>query len=144
MEADLLAELRGLHHPPATPGNLISDGAIALALGVLGAWLVVKLITTFSTREFSPEKRALQRLAAIKQIDGDKGLAARARLLLDFGSDLPDGEGDTLQRVDDRLDGFLAKGNAKALRQALYRPGVVVDLAAFDDDLASSLRRAIR
>jgi len=123
MEADLLAELRGLHHPPATPGNLISDGAIALALGVLGAWLVVKLITTFSTREFSPEKRALQRLAAIKQIDGDKGLA---------------------QRVDDRLDGFLAKGNAKALRQALYRPGVVVDLAAFDDDLASSLRRAIR
>jgi len=144
MNADLLAELRGLHDPPMTLGDLLADGLVALALGLICAWLLVQAIRLFSTREVSPEQKALHRLAEVKSIDGEKGVAARVRLLLDLGNDLPVGEGDMLQRVDHRLNGFLTTESGKALRAALYRPGVAIDLAQFDDDLGASLRRVAR
>lgn len=144
MEVDPLVELRGLHDPPATLGAILADGAVALSFGLLLAWFVVQIIKLFSSREMSPEKRALQQLTKVKRLDGGDGLAVRARLLLDLGSALPDEEGDTLARVDRHLDGFLTDGAGKGLRDALYRPDTSVDLAQFDSALESSLQRAAR
>ena len=144
MEADKLIELRGLHEPPATIGTLLADGLVALAIGLLIAWAIVQAIKLSSTREVSPEKQALRRLAELKRIEGADGLASRAALLLELGKALPDGEGEILNRVDRHLDGFLTKGAGKGLRGALYRPGAVVDLEQFDRALTSSLHRVAR
>ncbi len=144
MEADKLVELRGLHDPPATLGTVLADGLVALAIGLLIAWGIVQAIKLFSTHDASPEKLALRRLSEIERLQGEEGLAARAGLLLDLGTSLPDGEGDALKRVDRHLEGFLSNGAGQRLREALYQPGASINLAEFDNDLAASLRRAAR
>ncbi len=142
MEVDPLAELRGLHGPPTTFETILADGVVALAIGLLCAWLVAQIVKLFSSRETSPEKRALRELDEIKRLNGNDGLAARARLLLDLGQALPDQEGDVLTRVDRHLGGFLTDGAGQGLRDALYRPDAKADLVQFDNELEASLQRA--
>ena len=144
MALDPLVELRGLHDPPATIGTLLTDGIVALAIGLLVAWLIVQIVKALSAREVSPENRALLSLGALKEIDDDHGLAARATLLLELGATLPEEEGDVLARVDRHLDGFLTTGAGKGLRDALYRPSVSFDISQFDRELEASLRRVAR
>ena len=144
MAVDLLAEMRGLHQPPSNLGTLVADGAIALAIGSLGACLIALLISLVTTRSVSPEQIALKRLSEVAGIAGGEGLNSRARLLQDMAQDLPCDDGDWSSRVDRHLGGLLSQGAGKGLRDALYRPNAAFDLSRFDTDLKALLERAGR
>lgn len=144
MADDLLAELRGLHQPPPDAGTLLADGTVALAVGLLAAWVIVLAVTLLTVRSASPEQAALRRLADVAEIMDNEGLTARARLLQDLARALPSAEEDWLVRVDRHLGGFLSEGPGKGLREALYRPGSGLDLDRFDDELRVRLQRVDR
>ncbi len=144
MATDLLTELRGLHGPPTDLSALITDGTIALAIGLLTSWGIAKLINLVTIRRVSPEQEALRRLEKIQQTSGIEDLTARAHLLQKLSEHLPDKDGDWLHRVDDHLGGFLSQGSGKGLRDALYKPGALLDIERFDSELKTSLERAGR
>lgn len=144
MAVDLLTELRGLHELPMDLGIMIVDGALALAIGLLVAWGIVQAVNPFLVRGVSPERAALRRLSEVGQISGDEGLTARALVLQELASVLPDAQTDWLDRVDRHLGGFFSQGAGKGLRDALYRPDGTFNLARFDSDLKASLERADR
>jgi len=148
MESDALAELRGLHPAPMGPGDVLTEGVIALAVGLLVAWVIVQVIDMLTARPVSPERVALRRLAQLERVGGADGLTARARLLQDLAYALPEADPGTdhdwLGRVDGHLGGFVSDGAGKGLRDALYRPGMALDLDRFDSALKASLMRAAR
>ncbi len=140
MASDVLAELRGLHGPPVDWGAVLADALVALAIGLLAAWLIARIFGMVTERRLSPERRALRRLEEARE----SGLTARALILQDLARSLPPGEGDWLSRLDAHLGGLFTTGPGAGLREALYRPGTTLDTERFDAALKAALERAER
>jgi len=147
--ADLLTGLRDIRAPAPTPWDVLADGMMAFAAGLLIALAVAMLARTIMRRRRSRREVALAELEATRQLSGKDRLLAQAILLRHLASQLPasaNGNGSAgplhwSAKLDHGMGtDFFTAGAGAGLRDALYRQDAEIDPELIDRELVQLLQ----